>query len=74
MEHQNCWEFFDCPEKVRDKCPAFLTYHGRDCFNFAENYCPRIYKGFDRCWECPWFKKIKPDFELEEKEIKEIAS
>jgi hypothetical protein len=61
MEHQNCWEFNDCPKERRDKCPAFLTYHGRDCYNFAENYCRRPDMAFQRCEECPWYKKIKTD-------------
>jgi hypothetical protein len=72
MENKNCWEFWDCPKEQRDKCPAFLTYNGRECYNFAENYCPILNnKGFRRCWECPWFKKISPDFKLEECDIKD---
>ena len=69
MEPQSCWEFWDCPKEHRDNCPAFLTYHGKECYNFAEHYCPRVKKDFDRCWECPWFKKIRPDFKFEEHDI-----
>jgi hypothetical protein len=63
MEHKNCWEFWNCSEKIRSKCPAFLTYHGMDCFDFAENDCPKIEKGFNHCSECPWYKKIKSNID-----------
>ena len=59
MEPKNCWEFWDCPKDIRDQCPAFLTYHGDECYNFAENYCQRPNMDFQRCEECPWYKKIK---------------
>jgi len=55
----NCWEFWNCPNEARDDCPAFLTYHGMDCYDFSENHCPKIDKGFEHCRECPWYKKIK---------------
>ena len=49
---------------------SFIQYnYGRECYNFAEHYCPRLKKDFERCWECPWFKKIRPDFNLEEHDI-----
>jgi len=70
MKHQNCWEFLKCPEEVRDKCPAFLTYRGMDCFDYAENCCPRMDSGFQHCIECVWYKKITLDFNGNEKEIK----
>jgi hypothetical protein len=56
---RNCWEFWDCPKKAKDKCPAFLTFHGANCYDFAENYCPRTEKGFQHCRDCPWYKKVK---------------
>jgi hypothetical protein len=55
----NCWEFWNCPNEVRDDCPAFLTYHGKDCFDFAGNYCQRKDSGFQHCRDCPWYKNIK---------------
>ena len=58
-EPENCWEFWDCPNEERDDCPAFLTYHGMDCYAFAENFCSKTDKGFQHCRECPWYKKIK---------------
>lgn len=67
MEHENCWEFWACPQGIRDDCPAFLTFNGKDCFDFAENYCPKIDSGFRNCYECPWYNKIKPEINREEK-------
>ena len=65
MEPQNCWEFWNCQKEVRAKCPAYITDSGRDCFDLAENFCPRLKKEFKNCWECPWFKKLQlnPDFD-----------
>jgi hypothetical protein len=60
-EKFNCWEFWDCPKEERDNCPAFLTSHGMDCYDFAKNYCPKIDRGFQHCRECPWYKKIKKE-------------
>ena len=68
MKHNNCWEFLNCPKEVRDRCPAFLTYHGKDCFDFAENYCQRSDTGFKHCSQCAWYKKIRPDLDGKKKE------
>ena len=62
-EKRNCWEFWNCRKEARDECPAFLTYHGMDCFDFAENYCPRIKNDFQHCFECPWYKIMETDFD-----------
>jgi hypothetical protein len=58
MEPQNCWEFWNCPKKIRDNCPAYTTNSGRDCYDLAEDYCPKVTNQFKHCQECPWFKKI----------------
>jgi hypothetical protein len=68
VEPKNCWEYLECPSEERDNCPAFLTYHGRECYNFAEDYCTKLKKDFKRCWQCPWFKIIRPDLRLEEED------
>jgi hypothetical protein len=57
-EPENCWEFWNCPKKARNSCPAFLTYHGMNCYDFAQNHCPRAEKSFKHCKECPWYKKV----------------
>lgn len=61
MRHQNCWEFWKCPQEVRGNCPAFLTYHGKDCFDFNENYCRRKGSEFQYCNDCAWYKIIMYD-------------
>ena len=62
MEPKNCWEYWDCSEEIRDKCPAYtIPDSGRDCFDLAKDYCPKVLYGFKHCWECPWYKKIKSD-------------
>jgi hypothetical protein len=60
-EVESCWEYWNCPKEVRNDCPAFLTYHGTDCYDFAENYCSKGDKEFKHCRECPWYKKVKQD-------------
>jgi hypothetical protein len=61
-EAKNCWEFWACLKEIREKCPAYLTNSGRECWAVAENYCPRIKRKFKHCWDCPWFKKLNPGF------------
>ena len=60
MESENCWEFWDCPGEVKDNCPAYKTNSGRDCYDLATEFCPRLKNDFKFCWECPWYKIIKP--------------
>ena len=40
-EPENCWEFWDCPNEERDDCPAFLTYHGMDCYDVRRKPLPK---------------------------------
>ena len=59
-ESENCWEFMDCPEEVRDNCPAYKLNKGRMCWAVAayvEKGCPKLKRDFEYCHECPWFKK-----------------
>lgn len=30
-EPQNCWDFWNCTEEEKQKCPAFPS-HGRECW------------------------------------------
>ena len=62
---KNCWEFWDC--KVKETCPAYTTDSGRECWYVAGSLskspkCPKVKNMFKACWECPWFKKLNPDF------------
>jgi len=59
---QNCWDFFSCEEEQRKQCSAFNTDIGRDCWAIASSSKLVSKKDFKYCWECPWFKKINPDF------------
>jgi hypothetical protein len=68
MEPGNCWEYWDCPKEIRENCPAYTTDSGKDCFNLAKDFCPKLKNDFDHCWECPWYMKLKALKEEEEKE------
>jgi hypothetical protein len=61
QEHQNCWEFQNCSKEIREGCPAYQTA-GRECWFVASHYCLKHKCDFEYCWECPWFKKLNPDF------------
>ena len=36
-----CWEFHNCPEEERKKCPAFL-YPEEKCWNIASRSCGKV--------------------------------
>ncbi len=66
-EPQNCWEFWNCNIRVRKKCPAYINNLGKDCWMIAGSItkdpaCPKLKHQFRNCWQCDWFKKLKPDF------------
>lgn len=67
MEPRNCWEFWDCHQEVKEKCPAYLTGYGRDCYDFTEDDTPRVKRGFEHCSECPWYRKVKTNIKEKEK-------
>jgi len=57
-ETQNCWDFWKCNKKTKENCPAYKTESGEECWLVAAEYCPILKaKGFEKCTECPWFKK-----------------
>lgn len=66
-ETQTCWEFWKCEIKFKKKCPAYKTKSGKDCWNVVGSYkkypiCLKLKEKFKACWECPWFKKLNPNF------------
>jgi acid phosphatase class B len=71
---RNCWEFWNCPKKVREQCPAYTSDSGSYCWFVAGHSvtklkkCSRLTKQFKTCFECPWFKKLNPKFD-KEKEV-----
>ncbi|MBU2638894.1 MAG: hypothetical protein KJ955_08015 [Nanoarchaeota archaeon] len=66
VEPKNCWEFWNCAEDIKKKCPAYNYNSGRDCWlaasSFREPGCPKVKNEFESCSDCPWFKKLNPKF------------
>lgn len=57
---ENCWEFFNCPEKVRSKCRIFISDLGSDCWLISRS--DDADKHHKNCIDCPWFKEKNTDF------------
>jgi hypothetical protein len=59
---QNCWEFMECPPKIKEKCPAYQNNTGKDCWFFwnAKGGCPVLMIG-KGCIDCNWFKLLNTD-------------
>jgi len=70
-EAKNCWDFWDCDTTYRETCLAYKSEAGDNCWNVVGSFtrhneactCPKIGACFQFCWECPWFKKLNPDYE-----------
>jgi hypothetical protein len=71
---QNCWEYWKDSKEKREKCPAYQTDSGRECWLVSSHYCPKIGRDFEYCWDCPWFKKLNPDFEKNRVILKKKSS
>ncbi len=63
---QNCWQFWNCPDETRSKCPVYIKGLGdrcwevKECFTTSNNPGPTEKKE-ECCRECRWFKKMNPD-------------
>ena len=55
---KNCWDFWKCDKETKEKCPAYKTASGDECWLVATDYCPYLKQKFKTCDECPWFKKF----------------
>lgn len=56
---KNCWDFWDCKKEIREKCSAYLSNSGRECWIVSAGKCPRSkVRGFEDCRECAWYKKM----------------
>ena len=58
-ESQNCWEFLNCPKKIREKCNAYRQNSGNECWLVwakAETGCYGN-KKYNGCLNCSWFQK-----------------
>ena len=62
---QHCWEFHNCSEQARNKCPAYM-YPEEKCWLVASSFkgagCPKAKEaGFAFCIkECGWYKQQNP--------------
>ncbi|MBF0122708.1 MAG: hypothetical protein HQL21_04790 [Candidatus Omnitrophica bacterium] len=71
-EPKYCWEYRNCEDGIRKKCPAYL-YSEEDCWMLASHPsgegCPWAKgKGILYCAsECEWYKKKKSALTRESK-------
>ena len=66
QELQNCWEFQNCSEDVKNNCPAYKLSLGKKCWavaSYVSDGCPKTKRGFEYCCDCLWFKKLNPNFD-----------
>ena len=57
-EPENCWEFWNCPEEIRNNCEIFKLNAGKECWFLSNSSkgCKRS-KGNGGWFNCEWFKK-----------------
>ncbi|MHA2010162.1 MAG: hypothetical protein ACW980_22835 [Promethearchaeota archaeon] len=58
MESQNCWKYWHCQKEIRSHCPAYATGSGKECFTVAGDYCLKVKKDVNDCWECPFYESL----------------
>jgi hypothetical protein len=62
---EKCWDFWKCPDDVKENCKIFQVDEGDDCWNlkdFRGADCPCVVKnGKLGCFVCPLFKKSNSD-------------
>ncbi len=74
----NCWQFWDCSEEAKLKCPVYKSKDGRRCWTYTHDllipfHFSRQRKKFKSCEECPWYKKMQkltPEGDLKKKKRK----
>ena len=47
MGTKNCWEYWECPDYVREYCPAFKQDSGESGLLFTEALCPHKQSDYD---------------------------
>jgi hypothetical protein len=59
---KNCWEYMNCPTKIREKCRAFTRNPDQKCWLAIEDPTVggKTNKDYTGCKRCPWYKKNKP--------------
>ena len=57
----NCWDFFECPDEDRKKCPAWSEGWGKHCWMIAAsnidivNSGVPVTNGVKHCFSCDYF-------------------
>ena len=59
---QNCWEVMDCPQQLREKCPAYMNTDHR-CWLIAGTWCggdlqKDLVNKQERCINCEFFQEV----------------
>lgn len=64
-EPQNCWEYWNCPTEIKQKCDAYKIDSGRVCWEIAKCFdidsdpkCPQVKNKFKYRSNCPWYKVV----------------
>lgn len=60
---QSCWDFLNCPESRKEKCPAFTQNAGRRCWRLSGTLCGGEVQGsivekLATCLKCEVYHKI----------------
>ncbi|MBM3247992.1 MAG: hypothetical protein FJZ10_01005 [Candidatus Omnitrophica bacterium] len=55
-EARNCWDYWQCPKHKKESCTVYGLDMGSQCFNVFDDYRPQAQRGFEYCFDCPWFK------------------
>ena len=58
QEPRHCWDFWGCSQDNKEKCLAYRTDSGRDCYIIASYFAHQRVNGYKDCFECEWFKKL----------------
>lgn len=58
-----CWQFNECSDLLRHRCPAFHDNAGRSCWNVTGTLCAisdraRDLQPADKCHHCDFFIQI----------------
>lgn len=58
-----CWQFNDCSDMRRRRCPAYHTSAGRSCWNVSGTLCElpdreREEQPADKCHHCDFFIQL----------------
>lgn len=62
---EECWDFWECPDEYKKKCPAYIHKMGDECWLIVGSFtkksqCPLLKKEFKSCYECAWFRLKHP--------------